>query len=244
MHAQSVLLAPLADVCARIDALRGAVRELYYALVLWPHACVTCGNNALVMLHEGACRCQDCGHVFDPTLAFTRCAKCDGRPRRRWSRYACQRCGRDVPSPFLFDGKVFDAAYYRQKMRQSRARRMEQAQPRPPQPQVTHCVPLARAPIDLAAVPGLEAALALLTAAGPPERLPPAHGLMLDRYERHLRAAIGPEPVALVDLPPLQADRRLDRIWCFVAAVFLAHAGVLALEQVGEHVLISQHETH
>jgi hypothetical protein len=244
MNAAGLLLEPLAQVHARIDALQTAVRELYYALMLWPHACEACGDEALVMLREGMCRCQACGHRFDPTLAFTRCAKCDGRPRRRWSRYACKRCGRDVPSPFLFDGKVFDAAYYRQKMQQSRARRAEQARSQPPRPPATSSTRVATAPIDLTAVPGLEAALALLTAAGKPAWLPPAPGLMLDRYERHLRARIGPAPVALVDLPPLQADRRLDRIGCFVAAVFLAHAGVLVLEQVGEHVLISQHETH
>lgn len=45
-------------------------------------------------------------------------------------------------------------------------------------------------------------------------------------------------------IPPLQDDVRLDRVWRFVAAVFLAHAGLIAIEQLGSHVMVSQYETN
>jgi hypothetical protein len=123
---QAILVTPLECVHGRITALVSAVRRLYYALVLWQCACTRCGSESLIMIAEGRCRCTACSVVFDPTDAFVRCPRCQAKPRRRFSRYQCTGCGRDVASPFLFDGKIFDAAYFRERMRASRKRRAQQ----------------------------------------------------------------------------------------------------------------------
>lgn len=242
--AHQQLLEPLECVLRDVLQLREAVRALYYRLVLWPHVCPTCGEAGLTMVAEGSCRCGRCRRTFDPTLVFTRCPKCNCAPKRRLSRYACTHCGRDVTSPFLFEGRVFDAAYYREKMRESRARHASREQKQRPDRRPDCSVEAELPPPDLHAVPGLVEALTLLTSTTAGEHLQPAARFALDRYERHLRACVGAEPLSLDDIPPLQSDVRLDRVWRFVAAVFLAHAGLVAIEQLGPHVMVSQYETN
>jgi hypothetical protein len=41
---------------------------------------------------------------------------------RKTFHYACSRCGKVVPSRFLFDERVFDKAYFREMMQTSRER--------------------------------------------------------------------------------------------------------------------------
>ena len=51
-----------------IRALRAGIRKLYYAAVLFAKPCPQCGRPELRMLRDSWCRCDGCGHVFDPTL--------------------------------------------------------------------------------------------------------------------------------------------------------------------------------
>ena len=92
---------------------------------------------------------------------------------------------------------------------------------------------LSQPPVQLANVPGLVEALDQLV--GVPELtawLPLMRsGFDLKRYQAHLRAHIGPIEVCFDDLPPLENQARLDRIWRFVALVFMAHAGDIDLWQ-------------
>lgn len=102
----------LTDVVA---AFRAKARRLYYAVMLMGHRCSKCGG-ALAMEAEGTCSCRECGHTVDPTAAFQRCSACGGIPELRVRRYHCQDCGSDIVSRFLFDGLVFDAEYFRERM--------------------------------------------------------------------------------------------------------------------------------
>ena len=64
----------------------------------------------------------------------------------------------------------------------------------------------------------------------------------LHRYQKHIQAHLRPFPTALDDLPPLSDNRRLDRVWRFVAIIFLAHAGLASVWQEGESILVKQRE--
>ena len=99
-------------------------------------------------------------------------------------------------------------------------------------------------PADLAVVPGLIDALNSLIGGLEPLTLwLPRDGIDLLRYESHLQAHIGPIAVRFDDLPPLSENSRQDRIWRFIAILFLANAGAIELWQEGQTIWVMKHET-
>jgi len=226
-----------------VNRVTETARQFYYAVMLAGHDCPTCGGG-LVMLKEGACRCTVCGMALDPTIAFQRCTACGGAPRLAIRRYYCARCGIDVLSRFLFDGLVFDAEYFRRKMIEYRESRVDQRERVRQMLAESRSAAIQPQPVDLTAVPGLLEALNRLMQTDTPVvalSLPPAFNL--NRYEAHIQAHIGPIAVSLERIPPLGENRRLDRIWRFIAIVFLVHAGILDAWQDGPDVMVIKHET-
>ena len=60
-----------------------------------------------------------------------------------------------------------------------------------------------------------------------------------------LRQHIDEIEVSFDDIPPfLQNDRRRDRIWRFIAIIFLTHNGVLDAWQEDNDLLVKLHEAH
>lgn len=228
-------------VTGAVDRLRAKARQLYYAVILMAHRCPQCGGD-LRMTGESRCRCLTCGGIFDPTLEYQRCPDCGGSLRLRVCRYHCTACGADVPSRFVFDGRVFDAEYFRHAMIRCRQRKREQRE------QLREAVTENRSKAfqlpeaDVASVPGLVDALDSLVG-GPASTAFPldlASRFDLHRYERHVQAHTGPFETAFDEIPSLAEDARKDRIWRFVAVVFLAHAGLIRICQEGQEIWVSK----
>lgn len=230
-------------MAAAVERFMEQARTFYYAVMLSSHTCPKCGGN-LKMIREGACRCCSCQHVLDPTIAFQQCELCGDEPRLAIRRYQCSRCRRDVASRFLFDGLVFDAEYFRQRMAESRERKQELRE------QVRQMLAESRSaviqpqPVDLASVPGLLDVLNRLVSESETEFvqfLPPTFNLQ--RYQAHVEAHIRPIATSLEQIPPLSENTRLDRIWRFVAIIFLDHAGILDVWQDGPTIMVMKRET-
>jgi len=231
-------------VLEAVASYRAHARAYFHVVMLSGHECPNCHGN-LTMIRDGCCRCELCRTEFDPTVAFQRCGTCGGKPRVHIRRYECSRCGAQITSQFLFDALVFDADYFRHKMAEHRQRRRVQrervrqmlAETRSP-----HTVPPAA---ELDAVPGLIAALNGLSAGTLPEfTFSPRQAFDLKRYQTHVRAHSGPIAVDLDRIPPLSENTRLDRIWRFVAVIFLTHAGELAVRQNGTTIWVMQAEAN
>jgi len=226
-----------------VTGLAGRARRFYYAVVLLGRRCGACGGR-LAMVAESRARCRRCGRELDPTVAFQRCTHCGGKPHLRIRRYVCRTCGRDVASRFVFDGLVFDAAYFRAKMAESRQRK-KQLRDRVREMLIASRSEALQLPsaCDLGSVPGLLAALNGLTA-GACEALSlhTREDFDLRRYQAHIRAHLGDFPIGLGQIPPLGKEARKDRIWRFVAVVFLAHHGVIDIWQEDADILVRKHE--
>jgi hypothetical protein len=246
-HASQVreeLLGSLAIMGDRIGSLLLQVRELFYELVLTGHRCPHCGGR-LKMEREGLAVCQSCHRSVDPTVAFQHCPACESTLRLVIRRYRCRQCGRDVSSRFLFDGKVFDADYFRRKMVESRQRRKAQPEIRPGPGVIPASEAVITGPADIDSVPGLGEALNLLTGQPDPEWIEEAKSRFdLVSCEQHVLRHLDSEPTRLVDIPTMESGGRLDRIWIFVAAVFLSHAGRVVLRQDDQTIWVTPHETH
>lgn len=232
------------DLAEAVAAFRGRARGFFYEVMLSGHRCPHC-HGRLAMIAEGRCRCLSCNQVVDPTVAFQRCGACGGKPRLRVCRYRCQGCGRDVQSRFLFDGLAFDQEYFREKMAESRQRasqsreqmRLKVAEERSPE--------IAPAATDLQSIPGLVEALNQLSCGielGP--FLPLCKGFDLNRYQEHVLAHLEDDEERFDTIPPLEPDRRLDRIWRFVTVIFLTHAGRIDIYQEGQTIWVKRIETH
>ncbi len=225
-----------------VRAFAARARTLFYAVMLLGYECPQCSGR-LIMTGESRCHCNDCGHVLDPTTTFQRCPGCGGPVILRVRRYRCRRCGEDVPSRFVFDGRVFDAEYFRTKMAESRRRRTQRREEAAQRTIENRSHALEPQEWDLAAVPGLQNALdGLVGGAEVLAWLPVTRGFDLSRYQRHLEAHIGPEEQLFDDLPSLEDNRRLDRIWRFIAIIFMAHFGRIDIVQHQQTILVKRHE--
>ena len=102
---------------------------------------------------------------------------------------------------------------------------------------------LSGGPVDLSVVTGLADALNQLVAGAAidPQRYVP-EGFDLNRYESHIRAHLKRFPVGFDEIPPLSDDFRLDRIWRFIAIIFMAHSGLIRIEQDDPEILVMHRE--
>jgi hypothetical protein len=233
------------DMAKAVEIFVRKARRFFYSVMLLGYRCPKC-RGLLVMATEGLCRCNRCGYELDPTIAFQRCSACGGTPILRVRRYQCKNCGGDITSNFLFEALVFDAEYFRQKVAESRQRKKKQAE-RVKQ-MLTECRsdPLALQSADLTAMPGLLDVLNSLTQ-GIVEcfEIESRDEFNLKRYEEHIQAHIQDFPVSLDEIPPIsKEDARNDRIWRFIALIFMAHAGTVDIWQDGPDIMVMKHETN
>jgi hypothetical protein len=164
---------------------------------------------------------------------------------QRVRRYQCRSCDGDVASKFLFDGAVFNADYFRQKMTESRQRKKQQRERVRQMLAESRSSDLSLPPFDLNAVPGLVDALNGLTGGLGPDFVTESHDQFdLKRYERHIKGHIQHFPMSLLDIPPLSENARKDVIWRFIAVIFLAHTSVVDIWQDGQDIMVVKHETN
>lgn len=245
MRQEIGIISQACDLARTVEVFMAHARHYYYEVMLSGHACPRCAGR-LSMVGESRCRCLSCGDTFDPTVALQRCSGCGGSPRLRICRYQCQRCGAAVLSRFIFDGHPFDREYFRERMTESRERKREQRERTCAVVAGNRSEVVTPPAADLESVPGLTEALDGLVAGSEMAAwLPLATGFDLSRYQAHLQAHIGPIEVYFDNLPPLNDNARLDRIWRFIAIIFMAHAGLIEITRdAGAIIVMRKDETN
>ncbi|MDY6990177.1 MAG: hypothetical protein SWQ30_19215 [Thermodesulfobacteriota bacterium] len=243
------LLREFSGVTSAIAELKERARAYYFEVVLSIHQCPDCGGR-LRMTGQSECSCS-CGNVFDPTLAFQKSTCCQARLVRRTFHYACSRCHKTVPSRFLFNERVFDSTYFREIMRESRARAKRKrdeirrflVEARSPE------LPLMEAP-DLESIPGLVADLDDFILTGSDEMLDLAFetesSFRIDDYREHILSALGWSPMLFSEVVPLIEDNRQDKIWRFITLIFMEHDREVELTEQNRDLLVQRvyHEAY
>jgi hypothetical protein len=227
-----------------VEVFKQHARRFFYEVLLSELSCPKCAGR-LAMLRDACCRCRACGHTFDPTPVFQKCRNCGGTPRVRTRRYQCTVCDSDVPSRFIFDGLVFDAEYFRSKMADSRRRKRELRDRVRDMLRNTRSASLNSDPVDLQSVPGLVDAINDLIGKTRVDTCRPRENEFdFGRYEQHVRESVGPGEVSFEAIPALEGNPRQDRIWRFIALVFLAHQGRIRIWQEGQTIMVIQNEVN
>jgi hypothetical protein len=243
-HGSMNIIEAALQMCERVQGFREQVRRFFYEVMLSGHACPRC-EGALLMAAEGKCQCSSCGNGLDPTIAFQRCNSCGGKPKVRIRRYVCGACGADIVSQFLFDGLVFDAEYFRQKVAESRERKRELRERVRQMLAESRSNALQLEALEPASASDLFQAIDALTLEAFAAALPLSRNRFdLRRYEAHIQAHLRPIPLSLEQIPPLSEDTRLDRVWRFIALIFLAHAGIVQIWQQGDTIMVIPRETN
>ncbi|MBT3379333.1 MAG: hypothetical protein HN742_37400 [Lentisphaerae bacterium] len=229
------LLAGIANVEEMVRRLRDRVRRFVYQVVLLQKPCPNCGAASLKMMRDSWCRCDACGHECDPTLEFQRCPDCDGALARRRYHYWCPACRTAVVSRFTFDTTVFDPAYFREKMRESRERKRREREI-----MRTELAGARSSPYVHSEAPDLEAAPGLLNDLDRIIGIPMASPFLdvqgrprfdLNRYRQHIRELIHGCIVHFDGIDALTSNRRLDRIYRFITVIFMEHDGEVTIDQ-------------
>jgi len=245
---QNPLLRGISGVKARINEFKGKAKKFYFRVLLTQYECPSCGGE-LTMTGKSWCSCS-CGHAFDPTLAFQRSNCCDAKLMRKTFHYACSKCGKTIPSRFLFDERIFDKAYFRDMVRESRARakRKREEIKRLLAESRSGALTLTEDP-NLEAIPGLVQDLNDFVGAGSAQMLGLAFnadgGFRMEDYRKHILSLLDPGEVCFSDITPLADDNRLDRVWRFVTLIFMQNDNEVRLGQYGSDLLIERinHET-
>lgn len=229
---------PLLEAAFRIErrvaCLRDNVREFYFAVMLFQRPCTLCGVTGLAMLRDSWCRCGTCGQEFDPTEAFQSCPQCDGALAKRICHYWCPTCRKPIRSHFSFDARVFDADYFREMMRESRARKdakveeirrllaESRSQPLHACSDFSDVLPAFTADLDrYVAVPVvMEEVVATSRSA-----------FDMLTYRQHILDLVQGCVVEFEGISAVVEDGRLDRVYRFIAAVFMEQDGLLQIVQ-------------
>ena len=187
------------------------------------------------MARDGLAVCAICSARIDPTLVFQTCPDCDSRLTLKVCHYWCQKCRQPVRSLYCVEARVFDAAYFRQMMQESRDRKRREQELLPQAIRHGRSQPIVPdAPVSLDQAPGLEMDLNAIIAAVVPQdlRKAVAETFDLETYRRHLADLVQGCVVEFDGISRLIEDARLDRIFRFVTAIFLEHEGLLEIEQI------------
>ena len=220
-----------------------AARGYYYEVMLSKHSCPECGEK--LKMTKGGQACCTRGHHLDPTTKFQESGCCKAKLIRRSLHYACACCGKTVPSRFLFDERVFDRAYFRQRMAESRAktRQCRELMRIARREERSRNLTLLEEPrVDL--LPGFAEALAGFIGfeAGAWDEgfcfdAPGCPGLR--SYRRHILDLVKRyRQVSFSRIDPLIDEVKRDRAMRFVALIFLLHDGEVQATQYSSDIEI------
>lgn len=228
----------------RIDEFKGRVREFYYDLILSMYRCPAC-DGKLIMNEPSQAKCKSCGHLLDPTLAFQLSSCCGSNLKLRYVHYDCSKCGKTVPSKFLFDERIFNKMYFREMMQVSRARAKKRKE------EIRRLMVLSRSEaLSLTEEPQLETVPGLIEALD--KFIQPSDKPLFDfmrkskqcfrmsEYRNHMQQILGWDKLLFSSITPLQEDYRKDRAWLFITLVFMRHSREVELTQNGNDIWISK----
>ena len=247
---ENPLIRAIGRVLIRLADFKDFAREFYFAVILSAHSCPKC-DGRFSMAGEGQAKCDGCNIRLDPTVAFQRSPCCGARLAQRMLHYACSQCGKIVPSRFLFDERLFDKAYFREMMRESRARAAKKKEDvrRLLANSKSDELKLHEVP-SLEAIPGLESALDNFiqrNEVGEADLMSYRSPVFcMDRYRDHLHSVLGSEANLFSSINPMIENRQLDKIWRFITLIFMWQDREVDLRQYGSDLLIQtiQNETY
>ena len=240
------LLTDIETVRQRIEVLKTRVRELYFDVLMGLHPCPECGSK-MHMTGPSQCACV-CGISLDPTVAFQRSRCCGAALVKRRCHYACSSCGAVEPSKFLFDERLFEPDYFRQRMRlrrQERKRKREALKRLLADSHTDTWFPENPVGFDLAPalcqdldehIAGIEQRPLQWVNHHDVFRMAPYRQVILEQIDDCY--------VWFNGIPAVRENPRLDRVRRFITLIFMENDREVHLEQQEEDILVKPYEAY
>ena len=248
----SPLIKEMIKVLKNVSDFKERAKTFYFEVLLSAHRCPLC-DGRLKMTGQSECSCN-CGNTFDPTTTFQKSACCQAKLIRKTLHYACAGCHKAVPSRFLFDEKLFDKAYFKQMMKESRERTRRKRE------EIRKLLVESRSDVfnltenpDFEALPGLFHDLdSFITSFE--DGLSVCFGVFregksdfnMTDYRDHIISVLTWNAMHFSKIKPLIKDCRTDTVRRFVTLIFMQQDREVDLTQNGNDLLVQKiyHETH
>ncbi len=240
------LLRAFCRVLKRLNVFKEMARDFYFDVLLSVYLCPACGGR-MRMTRQSEVSCA-CGLLVDPTVQFQRSQCCGAKLARKTFHYACSHCGKNVPSKFIFNEKLFDPGYFRTMMRESRERKRRKME------EVKRMLASSRSgPLTVADMPelneihGLKAALDEFIITGGYESLNDyafRDEFNMDEYKTLIFGRIRGCGILFSAIPPLCEDMRKDLARRFTTLIYMWQDRLVDLTQYCNDILVEKYEAH
>ncbi len=242
------LIQQFQHVQTRVGDYKHRAKDYYFKVILSAVSCPECGGQ-LRMSGQSRCSCS-CGRTIDPTIEFQKSLCCGAKLIRKTYHYACTKCHQTVPSRFIFDERVFDRAYFRQLMRESRARKKRKRE------EIRKLLAGSRSGAlslmeepDLESIPGLLDDLDNFIETETPEIYQSDEGNIfnIENYRDHILSLLGWNSVRFHRILPIDDDQRQDQVWRFITLIYMQNDQEIEIEQLENDLLVqrfARHEAH
>ena len=231
--ANNPLISEIQLILKQVSKFKERARSFYFEVILSVHNCPKC-TGRLQMVGQAKCTCS-CGNTFDPTLAFQKSICCSAKLIRKTFHYVCSCCNKTVPSRFLFDEKVFDKAYFREMMQESRKKAKQKREEirKLLSESRSGVLPLLQEP-NLDLIPGLLHDLNDFIQQSDEmgqHIFDTENDFNMDDYRNHIISVLTWNSKLFSDITPLIKNYRRDRIRRFITLIFMEHDREIELTQ-------------
>ena len=245
MTDSSLLIQAIEHVRDCVTLYRDHARHFYFEVVLSIYRCSGCGAEMRMADQPSRCECE-CGAALDPTIAFQRSPCCQAKLKLARNHYVCTNCGVTVRSHFLFDEKLFNAQYMREKMSESRERKRRRRE------EIRLLLAASRSSdlqvVDFPSVDAVDQLSAELDQFVGRETTSDAAEFIandefrLEAYRQAILSRLDGCSTRFDAFPAVCSDRRLDQVRRFMALLFMEQAREVWLEQRGSTIVVMRYE--
>jgi len=234
------LLVAIETVEEAVESFRQNVKQFYLEALTSRYRCPICGE-CFQLTGPSQANCT-CGASFDPTVQFQKSTCCGAGLSRKVLHYACSNCGKTIRSLFLFDEKLFDQEYFRERMRWSREKeRHHEAIAREMlRLSRSHTLVLVEE-IDLNVLQNLTEDLDHFVGCREVaiERWSPEDSPSYEQYRRHIFSLLD-ATTRFSAIAPLIPEERRDKVHRFATLIFMEHYREVDLYQTDDDILVSR----
>ena len=241
MLSKNELIQQFHHVQTRVGDYKHGAKDFYFKVILSTITCPECGGH-LQMSGQSQCICS-CGQTLDPTVEFQKSPCCGANLIKKTYHYACTKCHRSVPSRFIFDERVFDRAYFRELMRESRERKKRKRE------EIRQLLAGSRSGAlqlleepELESIPGLLDDLDEFIETEAPAYYQPDGGdiFNIEKYWTHIQSMLGWDPVLFSTIPPIDDNYRRDKAYRFITLIYMQNDREIDIEQEGNDLFVQK----
>ena len=225
--------------------LKEKVQRLLTQILLSKHNCHQC-DGRLKLIGDRLAECINCHIRFDPTLEFQKCLICGEKLVKKTQYYYCPECQTPQRSIFSLDNWFYFPEYFTEKMRESRKAKKVRIEALKQLLASTKSPTYIPHQMDLKLIEGLYKSLNEFINNNTSNLFINSQETSkirfdLTLYRRHILDVLPSDCVIHFDgISSIIDDTRLDRIFRFIALIYMWHYGEIILTQIDNLIKVER----